>query len=101
VKYQIIRSFDARNELDAIADYTIETWGENQQRKYMMEIEATISKLNTNPEKQGKDCSDIYPGLRSISHESHYFIFYRVKEQTVEILRVLHQKRDWLKFFSH
>ena len=99
MKYKVFRSFHARQELDAIADYTLEMWGENQQRKYMMEVEATIARLHENPEK-GKDHGDIMPGLRSIAHEDHYFIFYRVKGRTVEILRVLHQRRDWPEFFK-
>lgn len=29
----------------------------------------------------------------------NYFIFYRYYDNTVEILRVLYQKRDWLALF--
>ena len=41
----------------------------------------------------GKDRSDWYPGLRSIT-ASPYIIFYRISADRIDIARVLHGARD-------
>jgi toxin ParE1/3/4 len=42
---------------------------------------------------------EVLPGLRSVLIHP-YTIFYRVREGAVEILRVLHERRDFARIFS-
>lgn len=93
--FKIRRTFQARSDLLDIARYTLDTWGQEQVRAYMAELDGTIQLLTENPQSKGHDRSSVKPGLRSISHKGHYFIFYRVDEETVELVRILHQRRNW------
>ena len=91
----IQRTYEARKDLESIAQYTLDVWGAAQLRTYMAGLDETIHTLAGQPETQGQDRSQYKPGLRSIPHKDHYFIFYRVKGRNVELLRVLHQHRNW------
>jgi len=42
---------------------------------------------------------DILPGLRSVLVHP-YTVFYRVRDDVVEIVRVLHERRDFADIFS-
>lgn len=99
--YKIHITKDARADIKSVSRYTLKTWGADQMRRYSTDLKATIFKLENNPEQLGQDRSERLSGLRSISHDDHYFIFYRIKGKTVEILRVLHQRRNWQKFFGN
>lgn len=94
--YRIVRTLRARMDLEEIARYTLEQWGRRQMAKYLRELDRTIQKLARDPDRQGRDRSHIKPGLRSLSHEQYHFVFYRVCDDTVQIIRVLHKRRDWL-----
>jgi len=95
MSYTIQRTYQARKDLENIAQYTHDVWGTPQLRTYMAELDATIQMLADQPETQAQNESQYWLGLRSASHKNHYFIFYRVKGQSVELLRVLHQRRNW------
>lgn len=95
--HKILRTLRARQDLEDIARYTLEHWGRRQMAKYLRELDTTIQKLATDPELLGRDRSHVKPGLRSIPHKQYHFVFYRVRGETVEIIRVLHQRRDWAK----
>ncbi len=98
--YSIKRTPAARDDLLSIARYTHDTWGEKQLRQYMAELDKTIQQLATSPQSKGQDRGNIRDGLRSVSHGDHYFVFYRVRGDTVEILRILHQRRNWQKMMA-
>lgn len=93
--YQIIRSFRAREDLKYIAIYTKKEWGLAQMERYMRELQQTIHTLAESPETKGIDLDSYGPTLRRISHRNHYYIFYQVRGTTVQIVRVLHQRRHW------
>jgi len=95
MSYTCQRTYQARKDLENIAQYTHDVLGETQLRTYMTELDATIQMLADKPEVLGQDKSQYRLGLRSISHKNHCFVFYRVKGQSVELLRVLHQRRNW------
>ena len=95
--YQIFRTLRARQDLLEIAEYTLRRWGRRQMVKYLRELDATIQQLATDPMLLGQDRSHVKPGLRSLPHKQYHFIFYRVHGDAVEIIRVLHQRRDWAR----
>jgi len=44
---------------------------------------------------------ELQPGLRYFPHvESNYLLFYRIREDTVEIARVLHGSLDYARHFN-
>lgn len=77
-----------------IARYTLETWGTQRMGRYLDDLENSLASLKDSPDTRGQDRGK---GLRSLSHRDHYFIFYRIIDKTVVILRVLHQRTNWQK----
>lgn len=97
--YEVQLSLDARADLKAIARYTLESWGKAQTDSYMLELKKTVHSLGDVPLMRGISCGDLQNGLRSIPHKDHYHIFYRVRGNTVEIIRILHQSMNLPRFF--
>lgn len=82
----------AEIDIEDIADYTIERWGREQARDYLTTLRADIVSLSKFSER--------YPlheqtglGLRRM-RSGHHLIFYLVRKQVVEVVRVLHERRD-------
>ena len=98
--YRILRTLRARQDLEEIGRYSLERWGRRQMAKYLRQLDRTIQKLTTQPEALGQDRSYVKPGLRSLRHKQYHFVFYRVRGDSVEILRILHQRRDWAKLLE-
>lgn len=96
-RFKILLTPRARRDLEEIAQYTQHQWGPEQTRRYMQELDETIQQLRVTPDTIGTDRDRVKPGLRSLSHKRYHFVFYRVRENRVEVLRVLHQRRDWAK----
>ena len=60
------------------------------------DLEAVFQQLIANPEL-GRERNEIKTELRSIPKSSHV-IFYRIMNDHIKIIRVLHGSRDILKF---
>ena len=82
----------AVHDLEKIADYSLSNWGQKQSDDYLDEFEKAFHLLLDNP-GLGKSRADIKPGYRSLPIEKH-IIFYRIAEQSLEILRILHSSMD-------
>ncbi len=83
----------AVEDLENIWIYTFEKWSSDQANRYynliINEIEFISNNFNT-----GKAMDHIRKGYRTSIVKSH-LIFYRLgKSNTVEIIRILHQKMD-------
>lgn len=87
-------SIEAENDLENIWLYTFENWSIEQADYYFDLIMDEIEYLSENP-KSGKDYSEVRKGYFRSRVKSH-FIFYRInlKEEIVEIIRILHQQMD-------
>ncbi|WP_315055291.1 type II toxin-antitoxin system RelE/ParE family toxin [Chryseobacterium indoltheticum] len=92
MKYKI--SKEALNDLKKIWLYTSETWSKEQADYYFDLMINEIEHLSVNP-KSGKDYSEIRKGYFRSRVKSH-FIFYRIniKNEEIEIIRILHQQMD-------
>ena len=92
MKYKI--SKEAGNDLGKIWLHTFENWSFEQANYYFDLIMDEIEYLSENP-KSGKDYNQIRKGYFRSRVESH-FIFYKIniKEEKVEIIRILHQQMD-------
>jgi toxin ParE1/3/4 len=87
-------SKEAQFDLENIWLYTFETWSKEQADRYFNLIFEEIDYLTQNP-TSGKDFSHIRKGYYRSKVKSH-FIFYRInlKENAIEIIRILHQQMD-------
>lgn len=82
----------ARHDLSGIWDYTATHWDQAQAEKYILEIKAAIERIAADPER-GRACDEIRQGYRRYGIGSH-LVFYRDSADTVDIIRILHQRMD-------
>lgn len=92
MKYKI--SKEALNDLERIWLNTIENWSVEQADRYFSLIFNEIEFLTKRPDS-GKDFNHIRKGYYRSKVKSH-FIFYRINkmEETLEVIRILHQSMD-------
>ncbi len=85
----------ARQDLDDIRRYTLETWGRDQWLKYFRGLVRTFEDITANPDG-GRDRSLFAAGLRSVNYERHVIFFARIVAAggTAVILRIVHQRRN-------
>jgi toxin ParE1/3/4 len=89
----LLISRKADNDLVAIADYTIATFGIAQARKYRDHLQACFDSLLENP-LLGRTAGELAPGLRRIRQQAHV-VFYTADAGHVLIVRVLHHRMDF------
>lgn len=92
MRYKI--SIEAQNDLENIWLYTYENWSSEQADRYYDIILNEIEYVAKNP-KVGQDYSHVRKGYLLSKVKSHY-IFYKINknENSVEIIRILHQQMD-------
>lgn len=83
---------ESKQDLSEIFQYTKGRYGLDQARSYVRKIDSSAQALITNPHL-GKGRNEIKEGLRSLVVEKH-ILFYRLHEESVIILRILHTSRD-------
>lgn len=92
-----ILSEAADKDLEDIFDYTLNHFGFDQAEKYLLAIEEVFQILILYPES-GKTRNEIKKGLYSFTKDKHV-IFYRILENRIYIVRVLHGSRDLPNYF--
>ena len=83
----------ARADLKRIARFTEQTWGRSQRNHYLAEIDEAFRILAENTES-GMACDFIRPGYRVYPVGSHLVFYKPGVGETVEIIRVLHERMD-------
>jgi toxin ParE1/3/4 len=86
-------STKALEDIDKIWLYTLENWSLNQANHYYRSIYQEIDYLVKDFEA-GKDIGHIKFGYRKYSVKSHFIIYRKAEDGTIEIIRVLHQMMD-------
>ncbi len=83
---------EAEADLEDIADFTIERWGRAQAQTYLAALRTDIASL--------AEFSERFPihepsglGLRRMA-SGHHLVFYLVGKGVVEVVRILHERRD-------
>lgn len=82
----------AEADLDEIAIYTKQQWGREQARDYLASLRAEMEGLARFPRR--------HPRYKSLFGEFHrapsgdHRIYYRLEDETVIIVRVLHSRMD-------
>ena len=82
----------AISDLEEIWLYTVEKWSIEQADRYYNLIFDEISYICKNI-NAGKSMEHVRKGYKASKVKSHY-IFYRVLNDTVEIIRILHERMD-------
>lgn len=79
-------------DLNAIADYTIANWGEDQSEDYLRFLNSRFEWLAGNS-LAGRERNDVHTGYRCFPQGSHV-IFYMVNDGHVDIIGIPHKSMD-------
>jgi toxin ParE1/3/4 len=90
LKYKI--SQEALFDLSDIWEYTFHKWSKDQADRYYRLIVEEIEFISRNPHL-GISYEHIRENYRASKIKSH-LIFYRVRSDSIEIIRILHQRMD-------
>lgn len=80
-------------DLRSIRAYTLETWGSDQEQRYLDRIWARFEDLRLHSERY-RLRPDLFPGCR-IAAEGKHVILFRALDGQLEIARVLHAAMDF------
>lgn len=92
MKRDVLLSPRAQRDVEAIWDYTVETWGDAQAETYIRQIEAALKVLADTPEI-ARACDDIRAGYRKYPVGAH-IVFFRATAKQLAVIRILHQSMD-------
>ena len=81
---------DAQQDLKAIRRYTVNTWGQEQSRKYLQGAREAMELLAEFP-GQGLVRLDVGEGVFSFPYGSH-MLYYRLEKKQLVVFAVLHQR---------
>lgn len=90
--YRLARK--AAADFRAIARDSLEKWGEARAERYLAELFEAAQRLADFPDI-GRDAGSVRPGMMRMATASHVF-FYRKREGGVLIIRILHERMDFL-----
>ena len=82
----------ALQDLKEIAAYTRRAWGRDQAKAYALKLAADLAKLRLFPERFAVHVPTGL-GLRRM-RSGHHFVYYRVSDEAVVVVRILHERRD-------
>ncbi len=82
----------AQRDLDAIWNYTAAAWGIEQAETYIAALRWDMERLCEYPQLGPPHRSRVAEFRKLPS--GHHLIFYLVRDQTVEVARILHERMD-------
>lgn len=82
----------AQGDLESIWDYSLRHWGEAQAETYTRSIQAACEALAKGT-LVSRSAEATRAGYRKVAVGSHV-MFFRMQEDVVEIMRILHQSMD-------
>lgn len=83
---------EAKQDIRDILMFTERRWDKNQRSRYKAKLDQTLRDLIRFPAR-GRSRDDVSPGLRGLPVEAHV-IYYRVDEQAINVVRILHGAMD-------
>jgi len=95
---KIILSKEAREDLIGIGSYTQKKWGREQRLKYLEQLHSTFKKL-AEGQLRGRQRNELVGSPLSYPEGSH-IIFYQETKNGIEVLRILHKRMDFGKYFK-
>jgi len=93
---KVIFRQQAIDDLNAIWAYTYDKWSEKQADRYYVSLEFACLQIGENPEL-GKEYEHIKSNLLGLRTGKHIIFYRAVNDQEIEIIRILHEKMDFIK----
>lgn len=94
---KLIISPTAITDLKKLVKFNEPNWCKLKAHQYIEDLKSELHQLMTRP-KIGISRDELFPGIRNLSVDSHV-IFYRVQKKQIEIISVLHGRRDPKMYF--
>ena len=91
--YRVAFTRGAQADLLGLFDYLADRFGIPNAQRYVQQIEKACLNLGTTP-NWGTERSDLRPGMRTMGFRRRVTIAFRVKEDSVTILRILYGGRS-------
>ena len=91
-KFQVKITAPAISDINAIASYTFEQWGQEQAIAYTSAINEKLQALALDADL-GRERFGLPRAIKGCKSGSH-IIFYRVQNRVIFIMRILHQSMD-------
>jgi len=88
----------SQNDLDKIWDYTAEMWSPDQADVYLRGLSDKLGDLCRHPEI-ARERIEINPPVRVHPYRSH-LIIYRIEDDHLAIIRVVHGRQRWQALLS-
>ena len=88
----------AEHDLESIWTYTATTWSVLQAESYIGDLSDTFDLIAHAP-LIARERSEFTPPIRIHRHQSH-LIAYRIVDDSLQIIRVLHMKQNWSAVFE-
>ena len=85
-------SDDAKEDIQDIADYTFEIWGEEQEEIYLHSLYQRLEEIAETPARWSQR-EDLFPGCQRALIGKH-IIFFRIHKNEIFVSRILHQAMD-------
>ena len=83
----------AVSDLQSIRDYTLETWGPEQEQIYLDSLWNKFEQILTEPDRW-RLREDLFPGCRVAAQGKHVILF-RVQDDILQVVRILHSAMDF------
>ena len=83
----------AVSDLQSVRNYTLETWGSEQESIYLDLIWSKFEEILSDPERSRRR-EDLFPGCRIAAQGKHVILF-RVEGKTLQVIRILHSAMDF------
>jgi toxin ParE1/3/4 len=91
--HKCLYSNKAVDDLTEIWNYSRETWSEEQADSYYELLTSFCTTLADRPEI-GRKYPDIGFEIRGISIRRHFVLYQSIDSNTIEIIRILHERMD-------
>ncbi len=83
----------AAADLQSIRNYTLETWGAEQERLYLDSMWTGFEDILADPEKWRRR-DDLFPGCQIAAQGKHVILF-KIEGKGIQIVRILHSAMDF------
>jgi toxin ParE1/3/4 len=83
----------AIKDIDAIWDYTADTWNERQAHAYVSKIRDACHSL-ADGRSHGRSIDSVRSGYRKLPVGSHFLVYRRIDGNVIDVVRVLHNRMD-------
>lgn len=90
----LLFSNKAVEDLTDIWNYTVETWSETQADKYYTLLVDTCRQIADSPRPLGREYMEVMAGLYGYRTGKHIVFYRAISEETIEIVRILHERMD-------